>query len=163
MEKEGEMRMERQKGQSMVEFAFILPLFVFIFLAIMYMGMLFADYLSFNDIARSAARYTAINGTTDSTKISTLRSSYKTKYDDGGIMHTNLYTWNPMDEDEGLQIKSVKDTATSTNSVQVTIVLNKASSSSDGEVRLTSAGNVFSFALPDKLTIKYEMYQENNT
>ena len=48
MEKEGEMRMERQKGQSMVEFAFILPLFVFIFLAIMYMGMLFADYLSFN-------------------------------------------------------------------------------------------------------------------
>lgn len=152
MEKEGEMRMERQKGQSMVEFAFILPLFVFIFLAIMYMGMLFADYLSFNDIARSAARYAAINGT-DATTISTLRTSYDTKYSSGDIMHTSLYKWNPESEDDFYITKS-----TDGKSVSVKIVL-RESEENEG----VSMNSVLSFAVPKTLTITYEMYNEKGT
>ena len=150
------MRMERQKGQSMVEFALILPLFVFIFLAIMYMGMLFADYLSFNDIARSAARYAAINGT-DTTTVSAMRTDYVNKYKNGGIMHTNLYKWDPS-TDTGLKFESLTDGTTGAKSVKVTITLQETS---DNEG--VSMSKVLSFAMPKTLKITYEMYNEKGT
>jgi len=52
--------MKKSKGQSLVEFALILPLFLFLVFAIIYAGMLFHDYSSLSSIARSAAREAAI-------------------------------------------------------------------------------------------------------
>lgn len=52
--------MKKNKGQSLVEFALILPLFLFLVFAIIYCGMLFHDYSSLSSIARSAAREAAI-------------------------------------------------------------------------------------------------------
>lgn len=52
--------MKNNKGQSLVEFALILPLFLFLVFAIIYCGMLFHDYSSLSSIARSAAREAAI-------------------------------------------------------------------------------------------------------
>ena len=52
--------MKKSKGQSLVEFALILPLFLFLVFAIIYCGMLFHDYSSLSSIARSAAREAAI-------------------------------------------------------------------------------------------------------
>lgn len=52
--------MKKSKGQSLVEFALILPLFLFLIFAIIYAGMLFHDYSALSSIARSAAREAAI-------------------------------------------------------------------------------------------------------
>ena len=52
--------MKKNKGQSLVEFALILPLFLFLVFAIIYCGMLFHDYSSLSSIARSAAREASI-------------------------------------------------------------------------------------------------------
>ena len=50
------MTMFSQKGQSIVEFAFISPFFIFLFLAIVYGGILFIDFIQYNNAARSIAR-----------------------------------------------------------------------------------------------------------
>ena len=56
--------MKKSKGQSLVEFALVVPFFLFLVFAIIYCGMLFHDYSTLTGIARSAAREAAIvNGT----------------------------------------------------------------------------------------------------
>ena len=39
--------MRRQKGQALVEFAFVLPILLMIVFMILYGGMMFADYLTY--------------------------------------------------------------------------------------------------------------------
>lgn len=46
----------RQKGQSIVEFAIVLPFLLLIVLGIMYSGFIYSDYEAINDLARMAAR-----------------------------------------------------------------------------------------------------------
>ena len=46
----------RQKGQSIVEFAIVLPFLILIVLGIMYSGFIYSDYEAINDLARMAAR-----------------------------------------------------------------------------------------------------------
>lgn len=53
--------MNKQKGQSMVEFAFIVPFLVFLFLALVYGGILFMDYIQYNNAARAIARAAAFS------------------------------------------------------------------------------------------------------
>ena len=48
--------MRFQKGQSVVEFALVLPIFLVLCFGIFYMGMIFADYMTLSNIARSSAR-----------------------------------------------------------------------------------------------------------
>lgn len=57
--------MQNQKGQSMVEFAFIVPFFMFIVLGMIYGGILFMDYLQYNNAARAIARDVAFTKNTD--------------------------------------------------------------------------------------------------
>lgn len=59
-----------QKGQSTVEFAFVVPFLVFLFLALVYGGMLFMDYIQYNNAARAIARDVAFsqNETTEALK-----------------------------------------------------------------------------------------------
>lgn len=77
--------MKRQRGQSMVEFAIIMPLFIFLFMAIVYTAMLFSDYLSLSNIARDSARQAAISSLSE--------SEIQTKYQDASL-NTNLYIWS---------------------------------------------------------------------
>jgi len=69
--KERVSMMKKNKGQSLVEFALVLPLFLFLVFAIIYAGMLFHDYTTLTGIARSAAREAAIVTETDYTGIKT--------------------------------------------------------------------------------------------
>ena len=48
--------MRFQKGQSVVEFALVLPIFLLLVYGVFYIGMIFADYMALNNIARSSAR-----------------------------------------------------------------------------------------------------------
>ena len=50
----------KQRGQTLVEFALLLPLFVLFLLGTMYVGFLFSDYMSYDNMARMAAREAAI-------------------------------------------------------------------------------------------------------
>ena len=60
--------MIKQKGQSAVELAIILPTFFIFVFAIMYTGIMFMDYIQFSNAARAAARDIALE------KDSTVRS-----------------------------------------------------------------------------------------
>ncbi len=52
--------MKKHKGQSVVEFALVLPLFLLIMFGVIYTGMLFHDYATLSNIARSSAREAAV-------------------------------------------------------------------------------------------------------
>ena len=53
-----------QKGQDLVEFALILPVFMVILCGIIYVGFFFGDYMTLSNIARSAAREAAVTTAT---------------------------------------------------------------------------------------------------
>jgi len=57
------MQLKSEKGQDIVEFAFILPFFLLLFMGIVYVGFLFTDYLSLSNLARSSAREASIQAT----------------------------------------------------------------------------------------------------
>lgn len=48
--------MKSQKGQDIVEFALLLPVFLVIICGIIYVGFFFGDFMTLNNWARSAAR-----------------------------------------------------------------------------------------------------------
>ena len=52
--------MKKHKGQSVVEFALVLPLFLFIMFGVIYTGMMFHDYATLSNIARASAREAAV-------------------------------------------------------------------------------------------------------
>lgn len=51
---------KREKGQSLVEFAFTLPFLVMFLMCILYVGMLITDYMSVTSMAREVARSAAV-------------------------------------------------------------------------------------------------------
>ena len=60
--------MKKQKGQALIEFALVFPFFLLLVFGIIYSGMLFYDYSTLSNVARSAARERAITkDSTDST------------------------------------------------------------------------------------------------
>jgi Flp pilus assembly protein TadG len=56
-------RLLREDGQSVVEFAFVMPFLVFLLLAIWQFGVAFRNYLSITDAARVGARTAAVSRT----------------------------------------------------------------------------------------------------
>jgi Flp pilus assembly protein TadG len=54
-------RFRGDRGQSMVEFAVVLPIIVMLFLAIWQLGVGFHNYLAITDAARVGARAAAVN------------------------------------------------------------------------------------------------------
>lgn len=54
--------MKRQKGQDIVEFALLLPIFLLVLCGIIYSGFMFGDYQTVQGIVRNAAREAAVVG-----------------------------------------------------------------------------------------------------
>ena len=86
------MKKLKQKGQAIIEFAVVLPLFVLFLFGIIYSGMLFYDYISLSNLARSAAREAAIVQTLNSGKIQNMERHYSDKATN---LLTSLYTPTP--------------------------------------------------------------------
>ncbi len=88
--------MKKQRGQVIVEFALILPLFLLMIFGLIYSGMLFHDYSTISNMARSAAREAAIMpGTTG-------YSDIKTYYlNQGQSLLTSLYKADSFDIKKG--------------------------------------------------------------
>jgi len=64
-------RLLREDGQSIVEFAIVMPFLVFLLLAITQFGLAFRNYLSITDAARVGARAAAVNRPTACTSART--------------------------------------------------------------------------------------------
>jgi len=76
---------KRQRGQSVIEFALVFPIFMFILVGFAYTALLCYDYLTLTTIARDSARAAAVGVAED-----TIRNRYTTQN-----FFTNIYTWNP--------------------------------------------------------------------
>ena len=63
--------MKRQHGQTLVEFALIAPLMFLLVFAMIYGGVMFIDYLNFNNEARTLARQIAVSNSSDRGKLLT--------------------------------------------------------------------------------------------
>ena len=123
--------MINQKGQSAVEFAIIMPMFFLMCFALIYAGMLFMDYLQYNNAARAIAR-AAITSPTE--EINT---------DDYINPLTHLYKLK-----ENPQIISSDSDVT----VQIELILN--------DEDLPPIFNIINFPPKELKPIKYTMQQE---
>ena len=57
--------MKKQKGQSLVEFALVVPLFFAMCFGMIYGGIMFLEYLQFNNAARVVAREISLTTSSD--------------------------------------------------------------------------------------------------
>lgn len=111
-----------QKGQAIVEFVMILPLFLLFLFGTVYVGMIFADYISMNDMARSCAREASYES---SEKYKSICEKYNP--DD---LPVGIYTWTNDDfyissEDNGTRVQvHIKATLNETKGSIVTIIQN---------------------------------------
>ena len=60
--------LKKRRGQAMVEFALILPVFILILLGIMEFGLVFHQYLVVTAASREGARVAALGGTDAETR-----------------------------------------------------------------------------------------------
>ena len=79
-----------QSGQSVVEFAFVLPFFFFLVVGMIYGGFAYADYLQYNNAVRGLAREISVQ--TDEQKRAELVSNINNGHSDRVTPLTNLYT-----------------------------------------------------------------------
>lgn len=132
--------MKFQHGQAIVEFALILPLFIFVLFGIIYFGMAFSDYIALNSFARSSAREASIS--TESPPYDDIKLKYGQK-----DLPANLYQINKFD---------ITNDKSSTN-VQVTI---DASLSTEDDSLAQIFRNVLGKDNLFDIHIQYTMYKE---
>lgn len=85
--------MRKQKGQSLVEFALIVPLFFAMCFGMIYGGIMFLDYLQFNNAARVVAR--EISLMTNSTDRDRLAKDFESHPSEYVGQRIKLYTVAP--------------------------------------------------------------------
>ena len=133
--------MHIQKGQSILEFAVVLPLFLLVIYGIIYFGMAFTDYMALNNIARSSVREASLTSGSDYSAI------YK-KYSQDDVPIA-IYTWDSSDNTNGFKIEDIDD------DVKVTIHAELASDSF-----ISSLRNVLGKSSMFDINIEYQMYKE---
>jgi Flp pilus assembly protein TadG len=88
-------RIREQRGQTMVEFTIVLPIFLMLLLGIAQLGIAFNNYLALTDGVRAGARYGAVlrtSGTRDSDTVAKVKQS-AANLDQSKINATITSTW----------------------------------------------------------------------
>ena len=141
--------MKFQRGQAIVEFAILLPLFLVLLFGIFYASMIFANYMTLSSIARSSAREAAIISSE-----SDYNNNYKKireKYKDEKLP-MDIFDWQATST-ENFNIKFDKNS----HNVEVTM---KAKLYKSG----SQLGNILNNLAGDsklaKIDITYSMYSE---
>ena len=133
--------MRTEKGQSLVEFAFVLPLLLFFIFGIIYCGMLFYDYSTLSTLARSSTREAVLSQETPvNGRYSELEQKYKARALD---ITTSLYM-------PGEDFYIIKDTTVNAVTTTITMILPSGSSQLMRDV------------LPSHFSVRYYMYKENS-
>ena len=120
--------MKRQKGQDIVEFALLLPIFLLVLCGIIYCGFMFGDYQTVQGIVRNAAREAAVVGHyTESTDPSQPINNYKIIADKYNqiLKEQNVITHLYVPDAKGVQVKPGNeiDTDAPENSVGASLKL----------------------------------------
>lgn len=141
---QGGLDMKRQRGQAVVEFAIVLPFFLFLVFGIIYFGFLFKDYITLSNVARSSAREAAVG-----TDYDTIKDYYK----DNTKLTTGVYTWSG--EDDSFTIEKITDSEDGNvpGSVKVTI---KATLNTN----FPAYGLMKEISFPSEYEIQYSMHDE---
>ena len=147
--------MRSQKGQGLLEFAFVLPFLILIMFGLFYAGMLFSDYIELNNLARVAAREAAVTSQENYKKgYPTVRDKFTTAAKASAdptkhFLPNSLYTWDPSKDDFTITYDP------DNQAVKVTMVarVNEA----DGGI-YTSLSKQFNMI--QKMTVNYTMYSE---
>lgn len=147
-----------KKGQSILEFAIVLPFLIMIVLGIMYAGFIYSDYEAINDLARSAARDASVmtaesfNRAVDSTDarqgtvgFSELEARYESI-----TLPNNLYVLDSVD--------IVYEDANQRVVVTVTARLNPDS----GSLRGAFSAYLGEASILNNMTVVYRMHCEND-
>lgn len=137
--------MKKQRGQVIIEFALILPLFLLMIFGLIYSGMLFHDYSTLSNVARSAAREAAVTQDVkenDSNIVKNYYNSSTNTFVDGLI--TGLYV-----PKSGSALKIHVDRNTTPYDILVTITMQRHASLPWIEI-----------VVPDEFTIKYHMRKD---
>ena len=144
----------KQKGQSLVEFAVMLPLLLIIVMGLLGFGLYFSDYVALNSIARSIAREASVMD--NSTK--TWKSINQSYVDNAGSSTLNTYylpnsayVWDPTEGQGGLVIEK------SGKNVKVTA---KATVADTGGPLHALSGLMGDQSFFSDITVTYEMYWE---
>ena len=85
--------MSREKGQSLIEFALIIPFFFAMCFGMIYGGIMFLDYLQYNNASRAVAR--EISLTTTQNDRDKMKADFENKSSERINQLTNLYTATP--------------------------------------------------------------------
>ncbi len=137
-----------QKGQSILEFAIVLPLFTLILVGILYASMTLADYLSLSSMARSSAREASV--VQDKNQVEKKYPEVKEKYKDYKFP-VDIYKWDPK---KNFNIEYKKNT----HNVTVTI---KAELNEDGSMLANIVNGLANSTNSNfNLNITYTMYSE---
>lgn len=145
--------MIKQKAQSIVEFALVLPLFLMFIFGIFSVSGIFADYLYLSTVARNSAREASVvdmSGDYQS-RYKKIIQSYK-----GIDLPLDIYDWDSQKK-EYFDIKYNKD------SQNVLVVIN-AKMNSKGSLFASVVDRIAGEKTLHKfdLSITYTMYSENN-
>ncbi len=131
--------LRNKRGQAMVEFAIIIPFFIFMLYGFSYMGMFFHDYLTLNEMTRDITRQASVGISLD---------KIKTNYS-GQTFLTSVYIFDPK------------------TNIQLVTAPENGKDASEGEnitVTLTAVRNVtkdsFWEVLPEKITSSLTMRKE---
>ncbi len=138
-----------QKGQSVIEFALVLPLFLLLVIGLFYVGMVMADYLTLSSIARSSAREAAIISSDNDYKnnYKTIRDKYRNEK-----LPLDIFNWQATDK-KNFTINYDKNS----HNVKVTMKadLNTTGSQLGSIVNKLAGGTKLA-----KIDITYSMYSE---
>ena len=142
--------MFRQKGQGIVEFAFVFPFFIFLLMALIYSSMMMFDYHTITDIARASAREASLVG---AERYDDIRDKYYNKFSTESLLSkkNSLYTWEATDFE-------IKSSGTSTGELENSVIAEITLHRNDGFAIKMVRG-----ILPDPLKVKYVFYDENGS
>ncbi|MBR6013288.1 MAG: pilus assembly protein [Selenomonadaceae bacterium] len=150
----------RQRGQATVEFALVIPILIYLFVSIIYIGIAFMDYIQYSNAARDAARDISLQAGTTSdaaalrkSLASSINAQNSEVLDRYAVQLTSLYTptWTAtfMDSD-GDEVSAEK-----ASDIQISIALKRE----EMPPALESLN-----VLPKELkTINYKMRLETST
>jgi hypothetical protein len=138
--------MKKQRGQAIVEFALVLPLFMMLLFGAILSGLMFADYMTLSNVARSSAREASLQG---ESKYGEIREKYRS---DTRLL-TDMYTW-PSGQ-EGMEFR--KNDAESMLSNSVTVIITTDLNTSFPGVSFFKT--IMDFP-PDHFVINYTMHDE---
>ena len=138
--------MRKQKGQSLVEFTLVIPFFLLLIFGLIYSGMLFYDYSTVSNMARSVARERAITPISGEGAVTTDKI-IEYYYNGTSFTPYRLVTSLYHPAANALQIKEPTD---SDPDIIVTITM-----------ELSNTSPLMRIVLPPKYSVVYHMRKEN--